>query len=166
MKIFVFLIAVFCSLGGLAQGAGNQVEIAIPGVPGILQLDVGPTKFETRVRADGKEVQLRAFGRPDHLGITTFLQRVTFPAGAEKCRDEWWPGTKQSMVMQRDDLQESLLKDGIARVEYVVPELKGIKVRQKTIHAYLGAGDLCAGDLCAEVHFVQGRVRAWRSEPV
>jgi hypothetical protein len=147
MKIFVFLIAVFCSLGGLAQGAGNQVEIAIPGVPGILQLDVGPTKFETRVRADGKEVQLRAFGRPDHLGITTFLQRVTFPAGAEKCRDEWWPGTKQSMVMQRDDLQESLLKDGIARVEYVVPEFKGIKVRQKTIHAYLGAGDLCA-----EVH--------------
>jgi hypothetical protein len=39
------------------------------------------------------------------------------------------------------------LKDGIARVEYVVPEFKGIKVRQKTIHAYLGAGDLCA-----EVH--------------
>jgi hypothetical protein len=95
MKIFVFLIAVFCSICSLAQGAGNQVEIAIPGVPGILQFDLGPTKFETRVRADGKEVQLRAFGRPDHLGITAFLQRMTFSASAEKCRDEWWPGTKQ-----------------------------------------------------------------------
>jgi hypothetical protein len=144
MKIFVFLIAVFCSICALAQGTSNQVEMAIPGVPGILQLDVGPTKFETRVRPDGKEVQLRALSRSDHLGITAFLQRVTFPASAERCRDEWWPGTKQSMAMQRDDLQESVVKNGIARVEYIVPEFQGMKVRLKTIHAYLGVRDLCA----------------------
>jgi tetratricopeptide (TPR) repeat protein len=32
-------------------------------------------------------------------------------------------------------------------VEYVVPEFRGIPVRQKSLHAYLGSGDLCA-----EVH--------------
>jgi tetratricopeptide (TPR) repeat protein len=143
MRISVSLIAFFCSICSLAQVPGNQVEMAIPGVPGILQLDLGPTKFQTRVRPDGKEVQLRALERPDHLGITAFLQRVDFPASAEKCRDEWWPGTKKSMAMQREDLQESLVKDGIARVEYVVPEFQGVKVRQKTIHAYLGTRDLC-----------------------
>src|ERR1700730_7272497 len=132
MKIAAFLTVVFWSMGALAQGASNSVEMAIPGVPGILQLDVGPTKFETRVRPDRKEVQLRAFDRPDHLGITAFLQRVTFPASPEKCRYEWWPGTEKAMAMQRDDLQESLVKDGIARVEYIVPEFRGIKVRQKT----------------------------------
>jgi hypothetical protein len=150
MKIVVFLIAVFCSICGLAQGSGNQVEMAIPGVTGILQLDVGPTKFETRVRPDGKEVQLRALDRSDHLGITVFLQRVDFPASAEKCRDEWWPGTKKSMAVRRDDLQESPVKDGIARVEYIVPEFQGMKVRLKTIHAYLGNRDLCA-----EVHLTK-----------
>ena len=147
MRIVVFLIAVFCSICGFAQGSGHQVEMAIPGVPGILQLDVGPTKFQTRVRPDGKEVQLRALDRADHLGITAFLQKVSFPASAEKCREEWWPGTKKSTPMQLDNLQESPVKDGIAKVEYIVPEYQGMKVRLKTIHAYLGARDLCA-----EVH--------------
>jgi tetratricopeptide (TPR) repeat protein len=46
--------------------------------------------------------------------------------------------------LQRDDLQESAVQNGIARVEYIVPEFRGVKVRQKNIHAYLGGGDLCA----------------------
>ena len=118
--------------------------MAIPGVRGVLEFNVGPTTFETRVRPDGKEVQLHAFGRPDGLQITAFLQRVTFPASAERCRDEWWPPAKKSLPLQRDDLQETTFKDGIARVEYIVPEFKGAKVNQKSIHAYLGSGDLCA----------------------
>lgn len=118
--------------------------MSIPGVPGILQLDVGATTFQTAVTPDGKEVQLRAFDRPDHLGISAFLQRVTFPASAEKCRDEWWPATKKSAPMKRDDLDELQVRDGIARVEYIVPEYRGHKIHQKTIHAYLGSGNLCA----------------------
>jgi tetratricopeptide (TPR) repeat protein len=117
--------------------------MVIPDVKGVLELDVGPTTFETRVRPDGKEVQLRAFGRPDKLEITAFLQRVTFPAGAEKCRNEWWPGTKKG-PFQRDNLRETVVKDGIARVEFIVPEFQGVKVQQKNIHAYVGGGDLCA----------------------
>ena len=126
--------------------------MAIPGVKGILEFDVGPTTPETRVRPDGKEVQLRAFGRPDKLEITAFLQRVTFPASPEKCRDEWWPGTKQG-PFQRDDLQETVVKDGIARVEFIVPEFKGIKVRQKNLHAYLGGGGLCAEIHLSKIEF-------------
>lgn len=126
--------------------------MAIPGVKGVLEFDVGATTPETRVRPDGKEVQLRAFGRPDGLDITAFLQRVTFPASAEKCRDEWWPGTKKG-PFQRDNLQETEVKDGIARVEFIVPEFQGVKVRQKNMHAYLGAGDLCAEIHLSRVDF-------------
>ncbi len=118
--------------------------MAIPNVKGVLEFDVGPTAFETRVRPDGKEVQLQAFGRPDKLGISAFLQRVKFPASPERCRDEWWPGTKKAVNMQREDLQETVVKDGIARVEFIVPEFRGVKVQQKDMHAYLGSGDLCA----------------------
>jgi len=148
MKTAALLLALCCAINALAQQtSGNKAQMAIPGVKGVLEFNVGPTTFETRVRPDGKEVQLRAFGRPDHLAISAFLQRVTFPASPEKCRDEWWPGTKKAVSMQRDDLQEAVVKDGIARVEFIVPEFQGVKVHQKDLHAYLGSGDLCA-----EVH--------------
>jgi len=131
-------VALLCSFSAVAQtGKSNRVQMTVPGVKGVLELDVGPTTFETRVRPDGKEVQLQAFGRPDHLGISAFLQRVTFPASAERCRDEWWPGSKKALRVQRDDLQETVVQNGIARVEYLVQEFQGKKVHQKTIHGYL-----------------------------
>src|SRR5450631_847493 len=126
------------------QPPNHRARMAIPNVKGVLEFDVGPTPFEIRVRPDGKEVQLQAFGRPDKLGISAFLQRVTFPASPEKCRDEWWSGTKKAVEMQRDNLQETVVKNGIARVEFVVPEFRGVKVQQKDMHAYLGSGNLCA----------------------
>jgi tetratricopeptide (TPR) repeat protein len=145
MKVCTLLFAFLCPITVLAQtGSSNKAEMAIPGVKGVLQLDVGPTTFQTRVRPDGKEVQLQAFERPDQLKITAFLQNVTFAASAEKCRDEWWPGTKKAVKMQRNDLQETVVKDGIARVEFIVPEFEGVKVRQKDVQAYLGSGNLCA----------------------
>jgi tetratricopeptide (TPR) repeat protein len=148
-------VALFCSLNVLAQTVkSNPVQMAIPGVKGVLEFDVGPAGFDTRVRPDGKEVQLQAFDRSDHLGVTAFLQRVTFPASAEKCRDEWWPGSKKALRVQRDDLQETLVQNGIARVEYLVQEFQGKKVHQKTIHAYLGEGNLCAEIHLSKVDFV------------
>jgi len=128
--------------GGL-PAAAHVARIAIPGVKGTLELDVGSGDFQTQVRPDGKEVQLRALQRQDGIAITAFLQRVDFAGSSERCRTEWWTGTKTSVPVQRDGLQESS-KDGIATVEYVIPEFRGVKVRQKNIHAYLGAANLCA----------------------
>ena len=91
-------------------------------------------------------MQLRAMERKDGLAITAFLQVVDFQASAERCRSEWWPGTKNATQVEREDLQETT-KNGIARVEYIIPEFRGVRMRQKNVHAYLGSGDLCA-----EVH--------------
>jgi hypothetical protein len=156
MKTSTVLICVFYSMTTFAQqGSSNTAQMAIPEVKGVMRVDVGPTKFQTRVRTDGKEVQLRAVNRADGLEITAFLQRVTFPASPERCRDEWWPGTKNSVPLQRDNLQESVVQSGIARVEFIIPEFRGVKVRQKNIHAYLGGGDLCA-----EIHMSKAGFKA------
>jgi tetratricopeptide (TPR) repeat protein len=125
------------------QNPSQRAEMSIPGTRGVLEFDVGTTTFQTRVRPDGKEVQLREFGRTDGLQITAFLQRVSFDASAEKCRDAWWRDTKKAPV-PHVDLQETVVKDGIARVEFTIPEYKGVKVMQKDMHAYLGGGNLCA----------------------
>jgi tetratricopeptide (TPR) repeat protein len=154
MKTQALVVALCCVIinAPAQRSSSNKAQMAIPGVKGVLEFDVGPATPETRVRPDGKEVQLRALGRPDGLNITAFLQRVEFPASAEKCRDEWWPGTKKG-PFQRDNLQETIVKDGIARVEFIVPEFKGVKVRQKNIHAYVGANDLCAEIHLSKVDF-------------
>ena len=48
--------------------------------------------------------------------------------------------------MKRDQLRQ-YERGEIAVVDYLVPEFRGNAVRQRTIHAYLGASNLCA-----EVH--------------
>jgi tetratricopeptide (TPR) repeat protein len=127
--------------------------MAIPGVRGVLELNVGDVEYQTRVRPDGLEVQLQALGRKDGLNITVFLQRVDFSASPEKCRDAWWPGTKDAVKLKRDDLQENVIKNGMARVEYIIPEFQGMLVRQKSIHAYLGNHDLCVEVHLSKVEF-------------
>jgi hypothetical protein len=145
----ILLAAPLCAL----PGEVGEAQISIPNVQGVLNLDVGPTTWEAHVRRDGKETQLRALGRPDHLFITAFLQKVGFPASPERCRAEWWPMSAKNTAVKRDDLRESE-KDGIAIVEYIVSEFRGASVMQKSVHAYLGGRDLCAEVHLSKVQFV------------
>src|SRR5215470_1575579 len=135
------------------QGTAGKAQISIPGVKGMLELDVGPTTWEAHVRADGRETQLRAMHRSDNLLVSAFLQRVKFPASAERCRAEWWPGTAKALRVKREELSQSE-RNGIAIVEYIVPKFQGLPIRQKTIHAYLGTRDLCAEVHLSKVQFV------------
>jgi len=145
------LIAIFFVLlipcGGFARGTGaNKAQIPIPGVKGVLELNVGTTAWGAHVRADGKEIQLQAMYRMDDIRITAFLQKVNFPASADNCRGKWWPMTAKAAPLKREELRQ-YDRDGIAVVEYIIPEFRGNTLHQKSVHAYLGANDLCA-----EVH--------------
>jgi hypothetical protein len=156
MRTTLVLAAVLLpSLAFSQQSKADRVRMSVPGVQGVLQIDVGPTSWQTRLRPDGEEIQMRAMERADHLLITAFLQRVKFPASAERCRFEWWPGTEKT-IRQRgvslDDLSQTS-KPGIARVDYMIPELQGAKLRMKDVHAYLGDGDLCAEIHLSKVQF-------------
>jgi tetratricopeptide (TPR) repeat protein len=126
--------------------------MGFPNEKGVLEFDAGPVIPEIQVRPDGQEVQMKALDRPDGLYITTFLQHVSFLASAEKCRDAWWPDTKKAPV-PHDNLRETEVKDGIARVEFMITEFKGMTVHQKNLHAYLGGGDLCAEIHLSKISF-------------
>jgi hypothetical protein len=133
---------------GIQAGIGNA-RIWIPGVRGVLALDVGPSPWLSKVRPDGVETGLMAMERPDNLLITAFLQKVNFPASAESCRNHWW-GQSRKAKIKRSNVLEPEVKDGIARVEYMVHEFKGRPLEQKAVHAYMGSGNLCA-----EIHLSQ-----------
>jgi len=157
MQLAIVSLVLAAVLSGAAsafasQPGDNTARIAIPGVKGALEVNVGPTSWIEDFSENGREVQIRAMGRADHLLITAFLQRVKFPASAERCRSEWWPKTKR-VKMQRDDLQESAINDGIARVEFMVPEFRRGELRMKDVHAYLGSRDLCVEVHLSKVEF-------------
>jgi tetratricopeptide (TPR) repeat protein len=132
----------------------KPARIAIPGVAGALEVNVGTPSWLVDFGDRGREVHLSALDRADHLLITTFLQEVNFLASPERCRKEWWPLTKQGTPTRRENLDEITIKDGIARVEYIIPRV-GSDRNQKTIHAYLGGRNLCAEIHLSKVEFKQ-----------
>jgi hypothetical protein len=132
---------IFFTAAAMGQQSGfGKANISIPGVTGTLELDAGPTAWQREVRPDGKEVRLQAMDRRDHLLVTAFLQRVNFAASPEKCRDEWWPLTEKGSRERHWELSQlqKSSQERMARVEYLVPELVGRPIRQKSVHAYPG----------------------------
>lgn len=147
MRTSFILAAVLLPAAALGQPLNvGTVRMSVPGVKGVLELEVGPTTWQSRVRPDGIETQMRAINRKDHLLITAFLQKVNFPASPEKCRAEWWPGTEKGLRKNSWNLQDLKLTDrnDMAVAEFFVPEFQGKPVHQKSLHAYLGSRDLCA----------------------
>ncbi len=153
-RVLIVVLCFWATAWGQQSGFG-KATISVPGVSGALEFDPGPTAWESRVRSDGKETQLQAMGRTDHLKATAFLQRVKFAASPERCRDEWWPSTEKG---DRDhhwklkDLRKSS-QEGMTRVEFILPEFQGTPVRMKNVHAYMGARDLCAEIHLSKVQF-------------
>jgi tetratricopeptide (TPR) repeat protein len=156
MKARVLMVVLgFCATMWGQQSGFGKAHISVPGVTGTLELDPGPTAWESRVRSDGKETQLQAMGRADHLLVTAFLQRVTFAASPERCRDEWWAATEKGHKehhMKLDRLEKSS-RGAAALVEFIMPEYQGMPVQIKNVHAYLGERDLCAEIHLSKVRF-------------
>ena len=136
--------------------AGNMARISVPGTKGVLEINVGFTDWDTQVRDDGLETKLEAMHRRDDLLISAFIQKVNFPASAESCRHDWWPKTKKSVPFKRDDLRETEVKDGIARVEFILHKFRDQQIEQKNVHAYLGGGQVCAEVHLSIVQFKPG----------
>lgn len=145
LAILVFAAAIFAQPQP-DKAAQTDVKMAIPGVKGALEINLGVPYWMEDLSEEGKEVQLRAMGRPDHLLITAFLQRVKFSASPEKCRSEWWSLTKKNpLIGPRENLDESAIKDGIAQVEFILPVFRGEKVNQKNTDR--GSMDACLEQL-------------------
>jgi hypothetical protein len=155
LRLYITVVLTLSAATSALQAGEGRARMTVPGVRGVLELNVGPTTWKSRVRPDGLETQMQAMDRPDHLLITAFLQHVKFPASADRCRAEWWPGTEngsRSHNIRLDHVHQSM-ENEIARVEYTIPEAMGAPVKQKNVHVYLGSGELCAEIHISKVQF-------------
>src|SRR5215471_6287366 len=137
----VLLLAI-CLFG--QQPSAGKARVEVPGVKGVLEIDVGPSPWHLDFLPEDKWTMLQARQRPDHVSISALLRQVTFPATSESCRNEFWPRLKQSISDRIADVQQKT-DGGFARVEYTLTGGEGGPAHH--LLAYLGDRDLCS-----EVH--------------
>lgn len=134
--VLLFSLCVF------AQPApSGKARVAVPGIKGVLEIDVGPSPWHLDFLPEDKWTMLQARQRPDHVSISALLRQVTFPATAESCRNEFWPKLKQAISDRIADVQQSL-DGGFARVAYTLNGVDGGPAHH--LLAYLGDRDLCS----------------------
>lgn len=129
------------------QPSGNIGRVEVPGLKGILEINVGASPWYLEFVPEDKWTMLHARQRPDHVIVTALLRQVSFAATGESCKAELWPHIGQSLAGHADNIQESSY-GGAFRVEY---DFNGAdNSRSHHLLSYWGAGDLCA-----EVHLIK-----------
>src|SRR2546423_9845256 len=106
MKNSVLVVAFLLSLIAMAQQS-DRARISVPGVKGVLELDVGPTTWKTTVQADRKLAKLDTAPRADRLQVTAFPWQVGFLPSPQSCRDELWRETMHQVKTKRENLQQT-----------------------------------------------------------
>jgi hypothetical protein len=139
-----------------SQPVGStRARISIPG-SGSLELDPGPSPWQSLVSDHGFVVEMQAFARLDHLLVTAFLQKVAFEASPEKCRNKRWPRSEKALLSRKAKLDQLLKssQENTVSVEFMLQDLRGEKLQMKDLHVYLGKADVCAEVHLSKVYYV------------
>ena len=148
MKTATLLVSLVVSVVVCAQQpSGSRARVEVPGVVGVLEIDVGATPWHLDFLPEDKWTMLQARQRLDHIAISALLRQVEFAASAQSCKNELWPRTQQSLGERISNLQESFT-GGFTREEYTVGGT-GTTASHHLV-AYLGSRNLCT-----EVHLTK-----------
>jgi tetratricopeptide (TPR) repeat protein len=146
----LLVLMVFPVLLTAQQPSGNVGRVEIPGVKGVMEINVGPSPWYLDFLPEDHWTMLHAHQRPDHLIIIAELRQVGFAATPESCKNELWPKMKEALAGKAEDVQESTY-GGALRVEYTFNGDQNTKSRH--IVSYWGAGDLCVDVHLAKAGF-------------
>jgi len=144
-----FIIQAFLLIA-LALAASAQLKkgvsrYTLPGKTGALQISLGDLKVErTELSADGPRIGVAAGGESD-LALSIFIKPAEKPGPSSVCRDTWWPRTEAAATGElKTTLQGKRLyqKGPMALVEFFTPRFQSKTINEKSIHAYVVAGDL------------------------
>lgn len=131
----------------------------LPGKRGALEISLGDLKVErTELSAEGPKIGMSAAGERD-LELSLFVKPAEKPGPAATCRDAWWPRTEAATTGElKTKIQEKRLyeKGPMALVEYFVPKFEAGIINQRSIHAYLAAGDLWIEIQLSKKHYTPG----------
>lgn len=143
------LLLSLCVFG--QQPPTGTARVEVPGVKGVLEIDVGASPWHLDFLPEDKWTMLQAHQRPDHISISALLRQVTFAATPESCKNELWPKLKDTISTRISNLQENM-QGGFARVEYTFNGSDNTVSHH--LIAYLGSRDLCSEIHLSKAGFV------------
>jgi predicted Zn-dependent protease len=154
----------------VAQQPSAATELSLPGRPLVLEVYLGNLQITDRATAgDGGGVRILAEGSRGFI-LSALLETVPAPLTSTQCRDQRWP--KMSSVPMRYEHLRFSEREGMALVEYEVPEFQGKPVRQRSVFAFLAAQGLCAVVHVSKINYetsdneyMTGLIDAARLEP-
>lgn len=132
------------------QPSGNLARVEVPGVSGVLEIDVGASPWHLDFLPEDKWTMLQANQRPDHIIISALLRQASFAATTQSCKNDMWPKLQQTLGAKIQNLQESFT-GGFAREEFTVSGTEGAPTRG--LYAYVGSRDLCVQVNLAKTNF-------------
>ena len=168
LNIMCIFLACSCML--VAQQLPSTTELSLPGRPLVLKVNLDDLQVTHRDAAvDGGGVRIFAEGSRGFI-LSALLETVPEPLTSTQCRDQSW--AKMKIVSMGYEHLKFSEHDGMALVEYEVPEFQGKPLYQRSLFAFLGAQGLCAMVHVSKVNFqphddeyMTGLIKAARLEP-
>jgi len=117
-----------------ARKPGPATRLTFPGRPWSLVLDLPGFALKPQEKTrDG--IMIEGENARSHLVVSIFLEDAARTGDAIACRKYYWKKVRKSpLTMDEVALFE---RDGMALVEYLIPEFQGLPVQQKNVNAYL-----------------------------
>jgi hypothetical protein len=91
-------------------------------------------------RPDGTGVRVHGRNRHADLTVAVFMDRAEREGDALVCRKHYWKLARKSPLPKSDVVLSE--RDGMALVEYSIPEFQGVPLQQKNLNAYMVRDDV------------------------
>ncbi len=151
------LVMAFMPLVGSAQapnGRANVLRVSLPELDWSVEVAPQFAVQTDQTRPDGRGRYVYAVDARTDLVLSIRLERGPGGRSPAECRRAGWDALRARSPFTMDAVRTGDTAPW-ATVEYVVPEVRGMPVRQQHLHAYFGQGNVCA-----EVHLSKVRVTA------
>ncbi len=137
----------FLALGLTAPAAAARratpkvFTLHYPGKAWSLVVDLRVIDLERPVkRPDGTGIRVHGRKRHADLTVSVFIDRAEREGDALVCRKHYWKLAKKSPLPKSDVVLSE--RDGMALVEYAIPEYQGVALQQKNLNAYMVRDDV------------------------
>jgi hypothetical protein len=108
------------------QGRNWRLVVDLPG------FEIGPPE----VTADAQGVSLKGTHPGTGMNVSVFLEPAHEGWTAVDYREDYWQKISTGAPIRRKRVKRTE-RDGMALLEFLMPELEGIPVRQKSLNAFL-----------------------------
>jgi hypothetical protein len=145
-----------------APAVEAPLRLTVPGEAWSLELPApGFALRQYEAPAHGRHRYFLAVKSGSDVTVSAALDRIPQSTSALACRDFYWSQLQARSPLQMDDVRLTG-SESDAGLEYVIHEVRGLRIEQKHINRYLARGGVCVDVHVSKIHYVEADEPALR----